>query len=902
MLPVEAEGDDMLDDIVYRLRSLFRRNKVEAELDDELRFHFEQQVEKSIRSGVSQEEALRRARLSIGGFEQVKEECRDTRGVQLIETLFQDIRYGWRMLLKKPAFLVVSVLTLALGVGANTAIFSIVNAVLLRSLPFSEPDRLVKIFFNNPGIGLHGVLYSVPELDDLRNRAGVFDDVTGTERGSVNWTGASQAERLEMLVSSPNYFSMLGAVPQIGRLFGSQDYTPGHAPSAVISDSLWRRRFAADPNVLGQTINLDNSPYTIAGVLPAGFRHPGRAHAQEVDVWLASGFKAESDPEPTRSGRAFPSVMGRLKTGLTLQQAQARLTAMAVEIRRDFPTDYPPDSKWSIEIEPLQEDLVGKVRPMLLVLFSAVSLMVCIVSLNIANLLLARASGRQQEIAVRSALGASRGRIISQMLTEAVLLSVTGGLAGIATAFLTLRFVLRFVPSSLPRIGEVNIDWFVLLFALLVSLVSGLLFGLAPALHSTRSTSVGMRNRGYGVSTSRLRDALIVSELALAVVLMIGAGLLLRTLQDLFHENPGFNPTQVVAANVNLPFPGDPKKDPYSTIARQSAFYHELERRMKEIPGVELTGFVSDLPAAGLGFNFALGIEDRPSNSSEDLRAKDILVSPDYFKVMQTPLIRGRFFTGGDADGRPRVAIIDESTAHRYWPDRDPLGRRIRMGQGAWMTIVGITRDIKQDGLDVNGVPHVYVPMYQEFDVAEGYVFRDFAIVLRTTLGANALAPQIRHQVHSVDPRLPVYSVSSMNELLDRSLAARRFSADLVSGFAGMALLLASIGIYGLLAYMVSQRSREIGLRMALGAARVDILKLIVTKGVVLAGAGIATGLLLSASTASLMASLLYGVRPRDPAVFLAVPLLLFAVAVLASYLPARRAIKVDPLAALREI
>ena len=679
-------------------------------------------------------------------------------------------------------------------------------------------------------------------------------------------------------------------------------YTPGYAPSAVISDSLWRRRFAADPNVLGRTIGLTTVHMTLPACFPPDFGIPDDRMLRK---WTY-GSPPDSKPNPTQNRRAarraFPSVIGRLKTGITLQQAQARLTAMAAEIRRDFPADYPADARWSIEIEPLQEDLVGKVRPMLLVLFRRrhPDRLHCVAEHR--ESLLARASGRQQEIAVRSALGASRGRIISQMLTEAVLLAVTGGLAGLLRpSHAEFRFALRPVQPS-PD-GEVNIDWFVLLFALLVSLLSGLLFGLAPALHSTRSTSVRDAQRvGYSVNTSRLRDALIVSELALAVVLMIGAGLLLRTLQDLFHENPGFNPTQVVAANVNLPFPGDPKKDPYSTIARQSTFYHELERRMKEIPGVELTGFVSDLPAAGLGFNFALGIEDRPSNSSEDLRAKDILVSPDYFKVMQTPLIRGRFFTGGDADGRPRVAIIDESTAHRYWPDRDPLGRRIRMGQGAWMTIVGITRDIKQDGLDVNGVPHVYVPMYQEFDVAEGYVFRDFAIVLRTTLGANALAPQIRHQVHSVDPRLPVYSVSSMNELLDRSLAARRFSADLVSGFAGMALLLASIGIYGLLAYMVSQRSREIGLRMALGAARVDILKLIVTKGVVLAGAGIATGLLLSASTASLMASLLYGVRPRDPAVFLAVPLLLFAVAVLASYLPARRAIKVDPLAALREI
>jgi predicted permease len=896
----------MLSDILFRLRSLFRRNRVEEELDDELRFHFERQVEKHVRSGLARQEAVRRARLLIGGMDQVKEECRDARGVQLMETLLQDVRYAMRMLRKKPIFTIVAVLTLALGVGANTAIFSIVNAVLLRSLPFPEPDRLVRILFNNPGLGLRGVLYSVPELEDLRNRAGVFEYVTGTERGSINLTGGSQAERLEMLTSSPNYFSMLGATPQIGRLFGSQDFTPGYAPSAVISDTLWRSDFATNPNVLGRTIRLDNDVYTIVGVLPPDFRHPGRTHAHDVDVFLASGFTADSDPKPTRGARAFPAALGRLKRGMTLQQAQARLRAMATEIRHDFPADYPPQGKWTIEIQPLQESLVGDVRPMLLVLQGAVILIVFIVSLNIANLLLARASGRQQEMAVRSALGASRGRIVRQMLTESLLLSSMGGSAGVALAVAMLNFMPRFIPSNIPRLSEVSVDWAVLAFALAISLLTGLLFGLAPAIHSARSdlgmaTREGARGSGYSLKTGRLRDALIVAELAIAVVLMIGAGLLLRTFQDLLKENPGFNPTQVVTANVSLPFPSDPRKDPYRTMAKQSAFYRELGRRLNAIPGVQLAGFVSDLPVPGIGFHFALGIEDRPSNSGDNLRARDILVSPDYFKVMQSPLVRGRFFTEADQDGKPRVAMIDESTARRYWQDRDPLGRRIRMGTGAWMTIMGIVKDIKQDGLDVDGMPHVYVPVYQEFDPAEGYVFRDFSVVLRTSLATSALEPQIRHEVQSVDPSLPVYDVVSMNELLDWTLASRRFSAQLVGGFAGMALLLASIGIYGVLAYMVGQRSREIGLRMALGAERTDILKLIVTKGVVLSTIGILAGVVFSASAASMMASVLYGVRPHDPAVFLAVPLLLFAVAVLASYLPARRATKVDPMFALRE-
>ena len=894
----------MLSDISFRLRSLVRRKRVEAELDDELRFHFDQQVEKHVRSGLTREEAARRARLLFGGIDQVKEECRDARGVHLMEALFQDIRYGLRMLRKKPVFTMVAVLTLALGVGANTAIFSIVNAVLLRSLPFRSPDRLVRIIFNNPGVGLRDIPFSVPELDDLRTRSGVFEDVSAIGGGSVNLTGADQPERLEFRVTHPNYFSMLGVPPQIGRLFGPQDFALGFAPVAVISDALWRRSYGGDPGVLGRTLHLDNDAYTIVGVLPPGFRHPGPTVSGNVAVFLTAGFSADPAPKPTRGTRVMPAAIGRLKPGLTLAQAQARLTAMAIELRHDFPSDYPAQAKWTIEIQPMQESLVGNVRPMLLVLMGAVILIVFIVSLNIANLLLARASGRQQEMAVRLAMGASRGRMIRQMLTESVLLSCIGGVAGIATAFGTLGFILHFVPSNIPRLSEVSIDWVVLAFALVISLLTGLLFGLAPAIQSTKSTlssqiREGARGSGYGTKTGRLRDALIVSELAFAVVLMVGAGLLLRTLRELLQENPGFNPTHVIAASVWLPIPNDPKVDPYLGIAHKTTFSREVLRRVKAIPGVELAGITSDLPATAqdnINTN-ALTIEDRPIESSQDLRAEIIRISPDYFRVMQAPLVRGRFLAEGDEDGKQRVAIIDETTARRYWTDRDPLGRRLRFGPDPsqpWMTVVGIVKDIKNDGLDIDGVPHIYVSIYQNGD-------RELSVVLRTSLPAAALEPQIRHEIQSIDPGLPVFQVSSMNDVLDASLASRRFSAGMVGGFAGAALLLASIGIYGLLAYIVGQRSREIGLRLALGAGRADILRLIVTKGVVLASAGILAGVLLSASTSSMMGALLYGVRPVDPIVFFVVPVLLFAVAALASYLPARRAAKVDPLVALRE-
>ncbi|MGA2419053.1 MAG: ABC transporter permease [Candidatus Acidiferrum sp.] len=831
-------------------------------------------------------------------------------------TSLQDVRYGLRLLVKKPTFTIVAVLTLALGVGANTAIFSIVNAVLLRSLPFRDPDRLVRIYFNNPGVGLRGVRFSVPEFDDLRTQTNVFEDVSVIVYGPTNLTGAKQPEHLEMMEASPNYFSMLGATPELGRLFGHQDFALGFAPVVVISDALWRRSYGADPGVLGRSLRLDNDLYTIVGVLSPGFRNPGPT-IPAVEVWITCGYSADPFPPPARSLRILPGAIGRLKPGLTVAQAQARLDAMAANLRRDFANDYPPQAKWTVEVVPLQQSLVGKVRPMLVVLMAAVVLIVLVVSLNIGSLLLARASGRQQEMAVRAAMGASGGRMIRQMLTESLLLAFIGGIAGLTTAVITLKAVLRFVPANLPRLGEVNIDWRVLGFALLISLATGLLFGLAPAIHSSKAGLAGTmregsRGSGYSAKAGRMRDALMVSQLAFAVVLMIGAGLLLETLRDLLRQNPGFNPSQVVTANIYLPNPNDPQLDPYHTLAQQIPFNRELLRRANAIPGVELAAITSNLPAAdtinsdsaayGSTNHNSLAIEDRPTESSGDLSAEVIRISPDYFRVIQTPLVEGRFFTEDDENGKLPVAIIDEATARRYWwPDHDPVGRRLRIrlrfGQNPtnpWSTVVGVVKNIKHDGLDVDGVPHIYVPLNQ-------FVGRSLSLALRTSSPASTLEPQIRGAIQSVDPGLPVFGVTSLDQVLDASLASRRFSANLVAGFAGGALLLASIGIYGLLAYMVGQRSREIGLRLALGAQRADVLRLVLGKGVVLAGLGIVAGVIFSASTASMMASLLYGVRPHDPAVFLMVPLLLLVVAIAASYIPAWRATKVDPIVALRE-
>jgi len=621
-----------------------------------------------------------------------------------------------------------------------------------------------------------------------------------------------------------------------------------------------------------------------------------------VEVWVTTGFSADPWPKPARNVRVLPGAIGRLKPGIDVTQAQARLTAMASELRTDFPNDYPPEAKWSIEIQPLQDALVGSVRPQLLVLMAAVVLVVLIASVNIANLLLARASGRQREMALRMALGAGRFRMVRQMLTEALVLSLISGVAGVLAAKLTLSFIIHFVPASVPRLAEVGVDRTVLLFALLISIFTGIIFGLAPAFQAmkadmTAAIREGAQGSGYSAKTFRLRSLLIVSELALAVVLMVGAGLLLRTFWGLLQENPGFNPSRMVTASFWLANPNDPKMDVYGDFSKRTSFIRDVIRRVATIPGIDRAAMTSDLPGARPTITAALVIEDRATDSSQGLTAEVIRVSPDYFMLMQSPLIRGRFFLESDETGKQDVAIIDETTARRYWSGIDPVGRRLRLGGNPslpWVTVVGIVKDMKQDGLDTDGVPHIFRPIYQQSG-------RVMSVVVRTSLPASLLESQIRSEIQTVDPTLPVFNIRSMNDVMDVSIAPRRFSAELVGVFAAVAMLLSSIGIYGLLAYIVGQRSREIGIRVALGAQRPDILKLILGKGLLIAGTGIAIGLILSAISAPLIAGLLYGVHPIDVIVFVTVPLILLVVAFLATYIPARRATMVDPIIALHE-
>ncbi|HXW93646.1 MAG TPA: ABC transporter permease, partial [Terriglobales bacterium] len=764
-------------------------------------------------------------------------------------TLLQDVRYGLRMLVNKPTFTIVAVLTLALGVGANTAMFSMVNAVLLRSLPFAHPDRLVKIVALNHAGEARDIGFSVPELDDLRSRAGVFDQVSGTWPGDANLTGSEHPQRLELQIVSPNYFPMLGVSAQIGRVFGQGDEAQGFAEAAVISDSLWARGLGRDPAVLGRKLQLDNDPYTIVGVLPPGFRHPGSTLATDVEIWVTAGFRADPFPKAVRSARIVPSAIGLLKPGISLEQAQSRLNAFAAQLRAEYATDYPAGSDWSIEAESLQKSLVGNVRPMLLVLMGAVVLIILLASVNIANLLLARASGRQREMAVRLAMGASRSRMIRQLLTESVILSLASGVVGVLTAMVALHFV-QFLPARIPRLAEVQVDWTVLGFALLVSLLAGLGFGLVPALQSSKAEIAlaireGARGSGTSSETNRLRALLIASESALGVVLMVGAGLLLRTFWGLLQTDPGFNPSRIVTANTRLPVPNNPELNRYAKPESLNAFVREAVRRLRAIPGVDLASMTTDLPVTHLSERVPINIEDRPEESREGLFSEVTSVTPEYFKVLQASLVQGRYVTEDDQPGKQLVVIVDESTARTFWPDRDPIDQRLSIGRTAtnppWWSVVGVIKDIKNDGLDQLGTPHIYLPLYQ----ISGINSRDYlvagsvtslSVAVRTSLSASSLEPQIRREIEAIDPGLPVFNVRTMNEVIDGSLAARRFSAELVGVFALVALLLASVGIYGLLAYMVGQRAHEIGVRMALGAMPSTIGKMIVSRGAGLAG------------------------------------------------------------------
>src|SRR5271169_6102323 len=818
----------------------------------------------------------------------------------------QDIRYACRMLLKTPGFTVIAILTLALGIGANIAAFSIVDGVLLRPLPFPQSGQLVRVFDDLRSSNTKDVGMSVHQFWDYRDRSGVFQDIAVIWPIPVILTGMDKPRRIEILASSPDYFTMLGVQPQIGRVFTQKDDVPGFVEAVVLSDGFWRREFGADPNILGKSLRLDGDLYRVIGVMPPGFHLPGRTLETEEDGFIAAGYNALPFPvPPQRSNRMLPGAMARLKPGLSVAEAQARLETFDAGLARDFPTDYPPAAGWGPRLISVQEDLTGGVRAELFVLFGAVGFVLLIACVNLANLLLARAAGRQREIAIRLALGAGRGRLISQLLTESVLLAFVSGCVALITVVALKNALLNFAPADIPRLNEVTISPSVLFFGLLVSILTGVIFGLAPALQAASPNQIsnlreGSRGSGSSKRQMRVSSVLVASEIALSLILLIGAGLFLRSFWQLLQVSPGFNPHHVVTAQMWLAYPNDPNQNRYFTTSKRAAFMREVLRRVSALPGVEEAsiGGGGSLPLVRARNQVPFTIEGRPADSERTPVAEFASVSPSHFHALEIPLLSGRNFTDSDDDKGQQVVVVDEAFAHQYWPGDTPIGKRIKPGPvqstQPWFNIIGVVGNVKSDSLESQEVPHIYLSTFQ----APSY---SSVIYARTARDPGTIGDAIRREVQAVDPDVPVYAVRSMDEVVSRSMAERRFALEILGFFGIIALLLASVGIYGVMAYTFSQRTHEIGIRIALGAQRQHILRMALGEGMVLVALGLAAGLVGALLLTQFLRSMLYAVKPTDPATFIAIAALLTAVALLACYIPAHRATRVDPLVALRE-
>jgi len=831
-----------------------------------------------------------------------------------MENLIADLRYAARTLVKTPAFLLISVLTLALGIGGNIAIFTLVQAVLLQPLPFPQPERLVRIFDNRAGARDVGM--SVPEFEDLRQHSDIFEQISVIFPAPTALTGGDRVERVELLGTSPSYFDMLRAKPALGRAYTQADWVPGVVDGVVISDALWKRQFGGDPNVIGKRIRLDEDGYTIIGVMPPDFRHPGKGLSGDVEVWTAAGFVALPYPvPPVRGLRFIPGAIGRLKAGLSIKEAQQRLDAFVRQSQQSYPTDYPSQSHWELRIEPVQSSLTGEVRPMLIVLLAAVAFVLPIVCVNVATLLIARSLTRMREFAIRQALGASRSRLVRQVLTESVLISLTGAAAALLVLRLARGSLLALLPQEVPRLNEIHGDWRVIALAVVLSVFSGILFGLGPAFHATMTDpnhdlKEGGRTGGqHGIRQSRSRAALVTLEVALSVVLLISAGLLIRSFSAMLRERPGINPRGVTVAQIWIPRPNNPAANPYLNPPQRARLARELVRCLEAAPGVQsvavgLTTSVPFLSTRALNsFNLiAFSIPENATSAQEEYTADFGAVSPNYFDLLKLPLRKGRVFTDHDDYGATNVVVVNEAFARKFFPQQDPIGQHVRdsartatdsANTATDSEIIGVVGDVLDHGLDQPPEPRLYGSILQR----SGY---RFAVFLRASANLTTTRQLVTRTMEQIDPELPVYGVTTMDELISSSMARRRLALFLMSTFAFLALFLAGLGIYGVTAFLVKQRVQEFGIRMALGAQIRDILLLAVGPGLFLVSIGAAAGLVVSMFVTRLMSSLLFAVSSTDLFTFITVPLVLAVVAVIACLIPARYATRISPAEALR--
>jgi putative ABC transport system permease protein len=802
-----------------------------------------------------------------------------------MENLFQDLRYGVRTLFKKPGFALIAVITLALGIGATTAIFSVVNGVLLRPLPFKDPDRLLMIretklpqfpeFSVSPGNFL-----------DWKQQNTVFERLVAFRGAAFNLIGTGDPERLRGMSVTDGFFATLGAAPQMGRDFLPEEDQPGHSNVVILSHGLWQRRFGGDLKILNQTITLDGQSYTVIGVMPATFHIEGR----DSDLWTPMAFTAQ---QAQNHGGHSLAAIGQLKPGVTLDQARTEMSAIAGRLAAQYPD---VNTGWDVKLMPLMEFTVRSIKPALLVLLCAVVFVLLIACANVANLLLARAADRQKEIAIRTALGAGRWRLIRQLLTESLVLALAGGAVGLVLAKWGMDLLLALAPQNLPRLSSISLDGRALAFTALVSLLTGVLFGLVPAVQASRpNLNETMKDAGRGSSEGGrrqlIRSALVVLEVASALVLLVGAGLLIKSFWKLQQVDPGFNPNHALSLSVALP------RNKYQQENQQVAFFRQLLEKVSALPGVQAAGASNVLPLND-DFVLAFEIQDQPPLPPGAGQSTNFYsVSADYFKAMGIRLLQGRLFTEHDATDSPHVALINETMAKKIFPDDNPIGKRITFGRRDnkpdWYEIVGVVSDVKHYGLDQATTMQTYEPYTQQ-------TFSAMTLVVRTAGDPTDLTAAIHDQVLSLDKEQPISNIKTLDQFISTSIAQQQFSMLLLSVFATVALLLAAVGIYGVLSYAVTQRTHEIGIRMALGAGQPDVLKLIVGHGLLLTLIGVALGLGAAFALTRLMSALLFNVSATDPLTFTFLALSLLAIALLACFVPARRATKVDPMIALR--
>jgi predicted permease len=812
-------------------------------------------------------------------------------------TLMNDLRYALRVLLKNPGFSLAAVIVLALGIGANTAIFSVVNAVLLRPLPFKDPARLVQVWHVPPPKSFPGMTrFSVSAANyiDWEKRNRVFEQMTIYSFTSFNLTASDHPEALQAAAISPDFFSVLRSQPIYGRVFLPEENQQGRNRVVILGYRLWKSRFDGNPDAVGQEITFDGQNYRIVGVMGPDFRFPDWAQ-----VWTPMAW---TDKERAVRGEHHYGVIARLKPGVPLPQAQAEMNTISSALEQEYPED---DKGWGAVLVPLREEMVGDVRSALLVLLGAVAFVLLIACANVANLTLARTFARQKEIAVRAALGASRARVVQQILAESIVLSLTGGVVGLLVAKTGVTLITKFLSDSLPRSAEIGLDVWVLAFTLALSLLTGGAAGLAPALRLTKTDvnealKQGLSRTSTDSGGGRLRNLLVVAEVALSLVLLAGAGLMIRSLSVLRGVNPGFDPDNVVTMTLVVP------RNKYATPLQQAQFFDAAISRVRALPGVTSAGVIDDLPLNGNGSHQPIAIEGRPALPMSEQPEVDVrLVSPGYFQAMHIPLRKGREFSASDTADRPSVVLISETLARRFWPNEDPLGKHLTMTffPDKPREIAGIVGDVKSDALDVAAPSAtLYVPLDQlSVPALGGWRSFPMCLTVRAVSRPATLVPAITTAVHDLDRQTPVTDVATMDDVIGNSLSQRRFNMLLLASFAGLAVLLAAVGIYSVLAYAVRRRVREIGIRMALGARISDVLRMVLLEGLTPTLIGMAIGLTAALALGRVLATLIYGIQPSDPLTLASVSVLLVAVALLSSLLPAYRATRVEPVKALRE-